>query len=212
MAEAVSVFFIALGELMRRLGGARGTEDDWIYAAVIMLSIAAVVSLPWVCLAGWRWLRHGTPERSIKQVGRAVLEALKYSGEIDSRSGDFRVYADRRDDGTVFCWIGGGTGREQNIFLEALRQILRPIGNPRYLLARGRIWRWFREDYFAVPEILARKKEYAEFFAARWRKVVGPVKLVFTRTPEGRQALLRARGHSLAAAFQKPAERVSCWK
>jgi hypothetical protein len=41
---------------------------------------------------------------------------------------------------------------------------------------------------------------------------VGPVQLVFTRTPEGRRYLLRARGHSLAASFQRRSERVSCWK
>ena len=34
--------------------------------------------------------------------------------------------------------------------------------NPRYLLARNQLWRVFREDYFAVPDVLARKKELAE--------------------------------------------------
>jgi superfamily II DNA or RNA helicase len=213
LVEAVSIFFIVVGQLMRGLGRARPrSEQDWPYMIIIVLSIAAVVCIPWVCLAGWRWLRHATPERSIKQIGGAVLEALEYSGAIDRRAGEFRVYADKQDDGTVFCWIGGGTGREQNTFLEGMRQILRPIDNPRYLLARGRVWRFFREDYFAVPEVLARKKECAQFFAKRWQKLVGPVQLVFARTPEGRRLLLRARGHSLAAAFQKRAERISCWK
>ena len=119
-------------------------------------------------------------------VGYKVLDSLVYAGEIDRRSGEFQVFADRHDQGSIFCWLSGGTGREQNTFLEAVRQILRPIDNPRYLLARPRFWRWFREDYFCVPEVLARKKEYAEFFAKRWRKTVGRIQLVFTRTPEGR--------------------------
>ncbi len=213
LVEAVSVFFIVLGQLMRGLGRTRPRSDqDWLYSIIILFSIAAIVSLPWVGLALWRWVRHGTAERSIKLIGRAVLESLEYAGEIDRRAGDFRVYADRHDDGSVFCWIGGGTGREQNTFLEAMRQILRPIENPRYMLARHRLWRWFCEDYFCVPETLARKKEFAEFFAKQWRKLVGPVQLVFTRTPESRILLLRARGHSLAASFQKRSERISCWK
>ena len=124
-----------------------------------------------------------------------LLESLEYAGEIDRRTGDLRVFAEKRDRGSVFCWLGGGTGREQSTFLEAIRQILRPVDNPRYMLARPRFWRWFREDYFSVPEVLARKKEYSEFFAKRWRKTVGPIQLVFTRTPEGRVLLLRARGH-----------------
>lgn len=168
--------------------------------------------MPWSLLALWRFIRHGTPERSIEQIGRAVLDALEYEGSIGRRTGDFRVHADRNQDGTVFCWLGGGTGKEQAAFLRALRETLSPIDNPRYLLARGKIWRLFREDYFAVPDLLARKKEFAEAFAQRWKRLVGPVQLVFTRSPEGRKLLLRARNHSLSGAFQKRTERVSCWK
>jgi hypothetical protein len=108
--------------------------------------------------------------------------------------------------------IGGGRGAEQAIFLRALRDVLGPLENPRYLLARRKTWRIFREDYFAVPEILARKKEFAEHFARRWSKLVGPIQLVYTRTPEGRRLLLRARNHSLSGVFRKRTERVSCWK
>jgi hypothetical protein len=122
------------------------------------------------------------------------------------------VHGDRNSDGTVFCWIGGGTGKEQAIFLRALREILSPIGNSRYLLARAKIWRMFREDYFAVPAALAQKKEFAEMFTQQWNRHLGKVELVYTRTPEGRKLLLRARNHSLSGAFQKRAERVSCWK
>jgi superfamily II DNA or RNA helicase len=208
--QAAYVFVTVLEYFARPLGRARLTEDAWSFAAML-LGIAAIVSLPWSLAAVWRLIRHGTPERSIKQIGRAVLEALQYEGSID-RAGDFRVYADRNEDGTVYCWIGGGTGKEQAIFLRALRDVLTPIENPRYLLARRKIWRVFREDYFAVPDVLGRKKEIAEFFARRWKRLVGPVDLVYTRTPEGRKALLRARSHSLASAFQSRTERVSCWK
>jgi hypothetical protein len=122
------------------------------------------------------------------------------------------VFASQNRDGTVFCSVTGGGGAEQAIFLRTLGEVLAPIENPRYLLARTRLWRFFREDYFAVPEVLARKKEFAEMFAKKWRRFVGPVDLVYTRAPEGRRLLLRARIHSLAAAFQKRAERLSCWK
>lgn len=211
LIQAAYIFVAMLEYGGRALGRVRTTQDFWSFAATLF-GIAAIVSLPWSFIALWRLIRHGTPERSVKQIGRAVLEALEYEGSIDQHAGDFRVYADRNQDGTVFCWIGGGTGKEQATFLRALREILSPIDNPRYLLARRKTWRVFREDYFAVPEVLARKKEFAEIFAQRWKKLVGPVQLVFTRTPEGRKTLLHARNHSLAAVFQKRAQRVSCWK
>ena len=193
------------------MGRARTNEDFWALL-LTWLAVATVVSLPWSLLAVWRLIRHGTPERSIEQIGRAVLDALEYERSIDPRAGEFRVHANRNRDGTVYCWVGGGTGQEQAVFLGALRETLNPIDNPRYLLTRRKIWRVFREDYFAVPDLLGRQKEFAEFFAPRWKKLVGPVQLVFTRTPEGRKLLLRARNHSLSGAFQKRTERVSCWK
>jgi hypothetical protein len=204
-------FVTIFSELMRALGRFRSDQDPLAFVAVIA-GLAATVSLPWTVLAVWRFIRHGTPERSMIQIGTAVLEALKYEGSLNSASSDFQVHADHNRDGSVYCRIGGGTGRDQAIFLRALREVLRPVESPRYLLARKTFWRFFREDYFAVPEILARRRECAEFFAKRWRRIVGPVQLVFTRTPEGRRLLLRARGHSLAAAFQKRSERISCWK
>ncbi len=210
LIQAGYAFIAVLEYFGRALGRVRG-PDFWSFIE-LALGVAAVVSLPWSVLALWRFIRHGTPERSIKQIGRAVLEALEYEGSIDEHAGDFRVYADRNQDGSVFCWIGGGTGKEQAIFLRALREILSPINNPRYLLGRSRIWRILREDYFAVPDVLARKKEFAEVFAQRWKSLVGPVQLVYTRTPEGRKMLLRARNHSLSGSFQDRAERVSCWK
>jgi superfamily II DNA or RNA helicase len=211
LIQAAYIIVASLEYFGRMLGRVRTTQDFWTFAA-LLLGIAAIVSLPWSLIALWRFIRHGTPERSIKQIGRAVLEALEYEGSIDQHAGVFRVYADRNGDGTVFCWIGGGTGKEQATFLRALREILSPIDNPRYLLTRRKIWRVFREDYFAVPDALARKKEVAEIFTQRWKRLVGPVELVYTRTPEGRKLLLRARNHSLSGAFQKRAERVSSWK
>jgi hypothetical protein len=211
LVQAGFIFVILFFELMRRPIGVRAIPNFLTYVEIVA-AVSAAVSLPWALLAVWRFIRHGTPERSVKQIGTAVLESLEYEGCIDRRAGDFRVYSNRNDDGTVFCWVGGGSGKEQAIFLRALREVLKPIENPRYLLARRRIWRIVREDYFAVPDVLARKKEFAEVFASKWGHRVGPMQLIYTRTPEGRRLLLRARVHSLAAAFQKRSEHVSCWK
>jgi superfamily II DNA or RNA helicase len=195
LIQAAYVVVATLEYFGRILGRVRTTQDFWSFIA-LLLGIAAIVSLPWSLIALWRFIRHGTPERCIKQIGRAVLEALEYEGSIDQHAGVFRVYADRNGDGTVFCWIGGGTGKEQATFLRALREILSPIDNPRYLLARRKIWRVFREDYFAVPDTLARKKEVAEMFTHRWKRLVGTVELVYTRLKAARCCSVRAITHS----------------
>ncbi len=183
--------------------------DDYVAAAA---AVAAIASLPGTVAALWRLIRHGTPERSIRQIGMALLESLQREGSIGEPSDTLRVAAHTNADGAVQCRLDGATSREQQLYLHGLREVLRPVENPRYLLAQQRWWRWFREDYFAVPDVLARKKEFATRFATEWRRRVGRVRLVYTRTPEGRKVLLRARTHSLAATFQKRADRVSCWR
>ena len=152
LVEAASIFFILLETFLRGLGRARpGSDQDMLQSIFILTIFSAAVSLPWVCLAVWRWIRHGTPERSMEQIGRTVLESLNYAGEIDTHSGDFRVHAERHDQGSVVCWLGGGTRLDQHKFLEAIRQLLRPVDNPRFLLARSGFWRGIHEDFFSVP-------------------------------------------------------------
>jgi superfamily II DNA or RNA helicase len=211
LVEAVLIFQVAFLQL-RRLPIHLRTERERLAYLLVLAVIAAAVSLPWVFLGLWRFIRHGTPERSIKRIGEALLESLAQVRSIKRPAHDFRIDARRNRDGTVSCWVGGGSGKEQAVFLHALREIVGPIDDPRYLLARRRLWRIFREDYFAVPDVLARRRSSAEAFASKWRNRVGPVQLVYTRTLEGRRLLLRARVHSLAAAFQKHSEHVSCWR
>lgn len=63
------------------------------------------------------------------------------------------------------------------------------------------------------PEELGRcaKKPWAEAFATLWASRIGSSKLVFTRNPEGRRVLLRARAKSFAAGLQRSVDRRSAW-
>ena len=210
LVEAGTLFASVFFGLAKVLGRDHSDRDPLTLFAVIA-GIAAAVSLSSAIAAFWRLLRHGTPERSMRQIGMVVLEALLFEGSIAGPSG-FQIHSEENPNGSVYCWITGGTGRDQAIFIRALREVLRPIENPRYLLAQNRFWRFFKENYFTVPEIFGRKKEFAETFAKTWRSRVGPIQLIYTRSPEGRRMLLRARTHSLSSAFQQTAERMSFWK
>lgn len=211
LVQGGCVAFYTFEQTARALVRTRMASDFWTFVLSVVAT-GAVASLPWTVSALWRLARHGTPEGSIRQIGRAILDSLMRQGSIVGDAAELHLHAEKRAGGTVFCWMSGGTGKEQATFARALRETLSPIDNPRYLLARRTLWRVFREDYFAVPEVLARRKESAEFFAQRWNRLVGPARLVFTRTPQGRARLLRGRSHSLSGAFQGRAERVSCWK
>jgi hypothetical protein len=59
---------------------------------------------------------------------------------------------------------------------------------------------------------LGKNKDLAEYFRKMWARHVGPTGLVYTRTPEGRRFLLKARTHSMSRSFQSRAERLKAWQ
>jgi hypothetical protein len=211
LVQAGSTFAAVWLEFMRSASGVDSVQALFRFGAMLA-GASAVVSLPWACRAGWRLIRHGTPEGSIRQIGLAILKSLMYEGSVHSGPSSLKqVFAAKNEDGSLLCWVED-RGHEQTAFMRALGQVLGPIDDARFILAKSQAWPAIREDYFAVPDVLARKREFAEFFADQWRRLVGPVELVYTRTPEGRRILLRARMHSLTMSLPPRSERVSCWK
>lgn len=190
-----------------------GSGRRGLYVLVFALLAAAVVAAPRLLKALWLLIKHGSVAASIRQIGEALLQSLRYAGAVRSPDRELRVVAEQGEEGTVYCALRGGTSYEKGAYLDALQEMLGPIHNPRYLLTRRTpLWIIRRLDYHVVPTLLGRRKELAEHFAKMWRRYVGPTELIYTRTVPGRRALLRARAHSLASAFQRRCERRSCWK
>jgi len=172
-----------------------------------------LAALPKFFKAMWLFLRHGPVASSMKQIGKALLKALVEAEAIETRPSRLRVIAQHRDYGFVTCTLKGGTTRERSVFLEALQELMSPVDNPRYLLVRKNpLGPLMRKDYHAVPKVLAKKKELAEYFRKMWARHVGPCDLVYTRNTEGRQLLLKARAQSMSAAFQHRTERTRAWR
>lgn len=180
---------------------------------IIACAAAAIVAVPMSLKALWLFIRNAPLESNVRQIGEALLKTLLYIKAIKTKESDLKIEATEVGPGVFSCSLDGGTTYEKSVYLDAFEEIVSPIGNPRYILVRKTpLGRFLRQDYHTVPAIIATKKEYAEHFAKMWSWRVGSMKLVYTRTEEGRKLLLKARTHSLAAAFQKRAERRTCWK
>lgn len=186
---------------------------------IIMLKFAAgagmIVALPMLFKALWLLLLHGRIETSMKQISEALLKTLVKTGAIKTNIDKLEIQAEEGKyvKGSVICSLKGGTSYEKSLFLDSLHQILNIVDNPRYILIRNTpLFKLIRKDYHPVPEIIGTKKEYAEFFAKMWTKYVGSMKLVYTRSVEGRRILLKARMGAVSAAFVDETERVICWK
>jgi superfamily II DNA or RNA helicase len=208
-ASAVSGGAFAAAHELSHFSGAEGID-------VIGMAVAgsiALVALPKLAKATWLWIRNGSLESSLSQVGKTVLAGL-YSANLISgfEAEDASIEARKTVSGRIDIIAHGLSRASERAVMQAMSEVLGPIQNPRYLLER-RSWlgSFSRSDYHAIPSAIAARKEWAEDFHAAWRSNVGSSRLIFTRTAQGRVTLLRARTRSFAAGFQRRVDRRSAW-
>jgi len=219
LALADTLQFLVLTGLGGAIGSAAGAMRQFSNVSTIgslLLIFSGLVlfyALPNLGKAAYLLVRNGSLERSIEQVGRALLEALEEADLLVGTADAYDVLVDRTIKGERLVTLPGADRATEKLFLEALAEVLGPVHNPRYLLVRESwLGRRLRVDFHAVPAVLGQRKEFAEYFARRWKARVGRAKLVFTRNGEGRHALLRARARSLAAGFQRTIDTLSAWE
>lgn len=141
-----------------------------------------------------RTLGSVTPEKTLKRLGNALLEAMRETGAVTGREAALSI---RRCGEGVECALSNASAREKSLFAEALGELLSPLDNPRYLLIRrlpvfGFSIRMPSQSY-ACPSLLGTKKENAELLKKHLEKHGDRFELVYTRSEEGRRALLECR-------------------
>lgn len=94
-------------------------------------------------------------------------------------------------------YLSGGTGRDKALFTKCVNEFFGEIDNQRYLLVRSTKIRG-RYDFYAVPEVFAKRKEDVETFYNAIKPYMGKYDLVYTRSENGRKILLEARMKSIA--------------
>ncbi len=183
----------------------------------VFLSTIVLVVAVFVCIYSSKImdkiLSHISPAKSIKTLAKAVLHTLKKMNLIQSAAYIQVKVKDRDKITTVLC---GAPVREENIFNTAMTELLSPIENPRYILARKNIFGEVDERCsFACPTIIGQKKEYAEEFINYLQTHTGKLILVYTRNEEGRKLILDCRKKSYITRNHKELNKkhkVSNWE
>jgi len=177
------------------------------------LMIGGLMAAPFMFTSVWLTAEPSPEEKAMKRVARALLEAMRNTGQIGKPVSELKLTTKTEPDLTISCALEGATSHESSLFLDSLEEILSPVENPRYLIARvGMGSHAGVDDYYAVPEILARQKACAKHFLDAWNRYVGAGELIYTRTIDGRESLLRARGSLLSVTTQRESRRTSCWR
>ncbi len=177
----------------------RGAAGASVWTKVLTIGIFGAILL--MRRYGIRLLRLSTPQRRMAQISQAVAEAMIEIGEIEDGS-HCQAETESASGLLIGVWLKGGTMRERTAFAACMQELWGVIDNPRYLLVKERkIGR--SSEYYAVPEMFGKQKEKAVVFEKHIRRIMGRYHLVYTRTPEGRQILLKARTRSFVNKNQR---------
>lgn len=160
------------------------------------------------------YFKYRDISKDIQQIGDALLNSLIKAGVIHTHTSKLKVKTLVDNWGAIYCHLEGGSTFDKSAFINALKEIVTAVDNPRYIIVRKNIFMLFvkQKDYHSVPEILGRNKNLAEYFQSQWVRLVGACDLVFTRTVEGRKLLLKSRMKSLASKFDDKVEHISKWR
>lgn len=192
----------------------RSFELHQILLILCFVCLGAVIyKLPKTIAIIKTFLKHLPVDGSVKQIGYALADALCRSGMIKTERRRMNVNTIERFDGTVVVSLSGGTFYESSLFADCMAEILGPIDNPRYMLVReGDIYGQNRDDFHAVPIRFAVKKELAQLFFESWCHYVSPTELIYTRTKEGKQRLLKAKMRAFSSIFENKVRREDRWQ
>ena len=172
-----------------------GAKSAW----VTMLGIGMIAAAFLVAKYGIKLFRFSTPERRMKRISQAMVDALIGIGEIGD-PGHCKAEVESVEGMLIGTWLKGGSMRDKTTFACCMEELWGIIDNPRYLLMRETKG---TDEYYSVPEIFGKQKERAAVFEKHMRRVLGKYRIVYTRTPEGRKILLRARTRSFVNKNQK---------
>lgn len=160
------------------------------------------------------FVKYRDISKDIESIAKSLLQTLIETKHIQTDSTKLKIETSVNEYGEVFCHLEGGSTFEKGVFIKALQEIVTPVINPRYLIIRKSLFfnLLSQKDYHSVPDILGKHKTLVGRLVKSWKNFVGNCQLVFTRNPEGRAILLKARFNSLASEFQEKAERTNRWK
>ncbi|MDE6656836.1 MAG: hypothetical protein K2J85_07580, partial [Anaeroplasmataceae bacterium] len=101
--------------------------------------------------------KHISPKKSIEGLSNAVLKTFKELDLIHSGA-HLKVSSDELDLG-IHIHLANSTIHEQNIFNQAIEEMLSPIDNPKYIIIKENPWRKMNYRYsFACPSGIIKKE------------------------------------------------------
>lgn len=158
------------------------TRPIKLYAALVLIFSTILGNY------GYKLVKKLTPQGRIAQVAVGLWETFMERGDLSENT---QVTISEKSNYMVDVALENATVRESNFYAGCFQEIYGMIENPRYLLKERLLPGQY--EYYNVPEVLGRNKKDAESFCQHLKRQHQKFQLVYTRTPEGRKELLKAR-------------------
>ena len=180
-----------------------------------LYGLALLIIAGFICVMSrptYKFLHCSSPNKIIRQIAIIIIETLSSMNLIKTNLKHINLKCDKSSiDGSVFVSVTNVSPEENNLIIRCLQEVLDPIENPRYIFARKDIlWNVFNTtDWHAVPNIIGQKKNNVDIFAGLWDRYIGNCQVIYTRSKEGRKALLKARKAAFSSLVAEKSKRLS---
>ena len=144
----------------------------------------------------YRYQTYQSPLDRVENFGQALLEAMQTKKLLNSEE-SLKVEA-KESLGNFSLALLGGSLHDKEIFANLLQEFLTGVNNQRYIIKLGRE-EGEKASYYAVPSLFSRNKKDALLFFKALQDRTRNSQLIYTRTPEGREELKKARAQQLGA-------------
>ncbi|XMB72308.1 DEAD/DEAH box helicase family protein [Mycoplasmatota bacterium WC30] len=140
-----------------------------------------------------------SPKRSVHSLGKILLETLKSLGKIKTLKSKVSTKKDFRTR-HINCSLINSTRRDKSVFAASINEMMTQIDNPRYVIIKkrkiGKKTYYNYSNSYSVPKDLSTNKESVELLAKNLKRVKGRYAVVYTRSVEGRETLLKCKKKS----------------
>ena len=141
------------------------------------------------------------PARSMKSLGLALYKTL-YECNLISSVCRLETNQDKNLL-YVSMHLENASMHDQNIFNQALKELLSPIENPRYVIISKILNFHIYSLSFACPSIIGKKREYVECLAKHLSYNNYKFDIIYTYKENGRKFLLKCRKKSYLTFNEK---------
>ena len=124
-----------------------------------------------------------------KQYACLLTSLLKLMCDADAIQTPFKtIHLDCviSNDYTPFITLTNCSNFDRKLFIDTLGEFFAPANDQRYVLKR-------EDKYIVVPDVIGTNKKFVTQFAKLLSKEYGYFDIIFTRSPEGRKELLKAK-------------------